>query len=270
MEFTSSARLRCAVVASTVTAASLLALNPVHAAPSPQVQTFDSGGTHRFTVPEGVSEIQVVAVGAGGGGGGGGGNNGGPLSGGGGSGGGGAALVSCRISVRGGSILFLEVGEGGVGGRGGSGKYSNGGSGEEGESTSVSSFAGTTLMSAKAGGQGWGGEGSGNIQSGYGGADSGQGTAEKSWCEGDDVKRLSGHRGERGGDGSRNAPGAGGSGGKPVRYPDTCRGAGRGGYGGHGAGKSGGVNPQQEPAGNGTRGNDGCLVLTYTANSAPS
>lgn len=264
-----SARLRCVVVASTVTAASLLSLNPAPAAPAPQVKTFDSGGMHLFTVPQGVSEIQVVAVGAGGGGGGGGGNNGGPLSGGGGSGGGGAARVSCRISVQGGSTLYLEVGEGGIGGKGGSGKYSNGDSGEEGESTSVS-VTGTVLVSAKHGWQGWGGEGSGNIQSGNGGAESGQGTAEKSWCVGDDIERLSGHRGDRGQDGSRNRPGAGGSGGKPARYPDTCRGAGRGGYGGHGAGLSGGVDPQQEPAGNGTRGNDGCLVLTYAANAASS
>ncbi|MEW2297236.1 hypothetical protein ABZ719_31805 [Streptomyces sp. NPDC006743] len=178
--------------------------------------------------------------------------------------------MSCRISVQSGSTLSLEVGEGGIGGKAGSGKYSNGGSGWDGSSTGVAVNRFTVLVSAKHGWHGWGGEGSGNIQSGYGGADSGQGTAEESWCVGDDVERLSGHRGTRGEDGVRNTRGTGGSGGKPARYPDTCRGAGRGGYGGHGAGNSGGSVPRQEPAGKGTSGNDGCVVLTYTANAASS
>ncbi len=83
---------------------------------TPTTQTFTYAGSEQtFTVPGGVSSIQVVAIGAGGGG----------TSG---AAGGEAADVSGSVTVTPGQTLYIEVGGEGEGGPGGAGGF-NGGAG---------------------------------------------------------------------------------------------------------------------------------------------
>src|SRR3990167_1995468 len=91
---------------------SLLLLLP-QAAFAAGSQTYSTPGTYTFTVPFGVTQLKVVAVGGGGGGGSGGGGWG---SGGGGGCGGGVA--GGAISVTPGQVGPLYVGYGGAGGNG--------------------------------------------------------------------------------------------------------------------------------------------------------
>ncbi|MFC5662292.1 hypothetical protein ACFP3U_04775 [Kitasatospora misakiensis] len=259
--------LACAA-ASAATVTSLLSPGVAAAAPATHTETFDSPGRTSFTVPEGVHSIQLLALGGGGGGGGGGGNSGGSLSGGGGGGGGSSAAVMCSFAVKGGEKITIDVGKGGAGGNGG--WRSNGAIGENGSPSVVHVPQGGTTKVAYAanGGWAWGGEQSGVFGSGDGGGHGTGGSATDSRCEGTDVKRVSGHNGERGADGSRNHTGVGGNFGAPAAYPDTCRGAGAGGYGGEGGGNHGDPTPHQESAKAGSAGDGGCVVLTYTVATA--
>ncbi|WP_411084771.1 hypothetical protein [Streptomyces sp. cmx-18-6] len=71
-----------------------------------------------------------------------------------------------------------------------------------------------------------------------------------------------GKSGASGEDASRNHPRQGGTAGETSgRACDAF--AGEGGYGGKGAGNSGGHQPTQEPSKDGTGGHGGCVALTY-------
>ncbi|MFF1423095.1 hypothetical protein [Streptomyces sp. NPDC058280] len=259
---------RRAVALSAVAVTSLLSpsVTSTASASSAEVQTFKHTGDHTFTVPEHVSRIHVVALGGGGGGAGGGGYNNGPLTGGGGGGGGGAASASCTITVTPGQTLHLTVGKGGVGGK--AAKTDTGWLGKDGAATTIG-IDGSKLVAADYGDRGHGGDGSGTFGSGNGGSGGKGGNPKNGLCEGTDPSLLAGQKGEGGGDGSRNSRGVGGSGGRPALYPETCRGAGLGGYGGAGAGVSG-PHGQRELATPGTNGHGGCVVLTYTADAPAS
>lgn len=260
---------RRAVALSAVTIASLL--SPSFActasASSAEVQTFDHAGDHTFTVPEHVSRIQVEALGGGGGGAGGGGYNDGSLTGGGGGGGGGAASASCTLTVTPGQLLFLTVGKGGVGGK--AAETETGWLGEDGTATTIGVGVAGRNVVADYGDRGHGGEGSGTVKSGDGGSGGKGGNPDNGQCEGADPSLLAGAWGDGGKDGSRNSRGIEGRGGTPAIYPETCRGAGRGGSGGTGAGVSG-AHGQRALATPGEEGADGCVVLTYTADAPAS
>ncbi|MCX4489997.1 hypothetical protein OG890_39615 [Streptomyces anulatus] len=230
------------------------------------MQTFKNAGDHSFTVPEHVSQIRIEAVGGGGGGAGGGGHNNGSLTGGGGGGGGGASAASCTLTVTPGQTLHLNVGEGGVGGK--AAETNTGWLGKNGTATTIS-VDGSKPVSADYGDRGHGGDGSNSTGSGYGGSGGKGGNPKNGLCEGADSSLLAGENGKGGDDGSRNSRGSGGMGGDSALYPETCRGAGVGGSGGTGAGVSG-PHDQRELATPGTNGNDGCVVLTYTADAPTS
>jgi hypothetical protein len=266
MKFIPSSGPRRAVLVSAMAAVSLLSPGTASAAPAAEGQTFASPGGHTFIVPQGVSRIRIVALGGGGGGGGGGGNNDGPLSGGGGGGGGSSAVVSCLIPVVSGSTISLTVGSGGKGGKGGTGRKNNGAWGGNGSSTTVG-IGGNTLASAEHGWEGPGGDASGYGGSGDGTRGGGGGGAAASRCEGTDRTITPGNGGKDGQAGGRNNPGLGGDGGTPPQRPDTCPGAGVGGYGGIGAGN---YNRRQFPYSPGTEVHDGCVVLTYTTDAGSS
>ncbi|MEU4213226.1 glycine-rich domain-containing protein [Streptomyces sp. NPDC026206] len=258
---------RCAVVVSAVMAASLLSPSTASAA---EVQMFGSPGEYTFTVPEGVSQVHVAAVGGGGGGGGGGGNNNGTLSGGAGGGGGSGAVASCDIEVRPGETFTIMVGSGGAGGGGGSGRRGNGASGEEGDDSVVfiSRYPGPrALVNAAGGDQGSGGQGSGSFSSGYGGSGGAGGAVTRSWRRGDRRNVKPGKAGHRGDNGYRNDPGQAGFG---APTSEICPGHGGGGNGRRGAGNFSGVEPEprQESSLPGDAGDNGCAVLTYTPNAS--
>lgn len=266
MKLIPSSGPRCAVLMSAIAAASLLSPGMASAAPTAEVRTFASPGEHTFPVPQGVSQIRILALGGGGGGGGGGGNDDGALTGGGGGGGGGSAVVSCLIRVDSGSTISLTVGSGGSGGKGGSGQGNDGDWGGNGSNTTVG-IGGNTLASAEHGWEGPGGNASVWSGSGNGTRGGGGGGEAASRCEGTDRTITPGNGGGGGGEGFRNNPGLEGRRGEPAQYPDTCRGSGVGGLGGRGAGK---FNKRQLPSDPGTKGYDGCVVLTYATDAASS
>ncbi|WP_329375103.1 glycine-rich domain-containing protein [Streptomyces sp. NBC_01483] len=266
MEFIPSSRPRRAVLVSAMAAASLLSPGTASAAPAAEVQTFTSVGKHTFTVPKGVSQIRIVALGGGGGGGGGGGNDGGSLSGGGGGGGGSSAVVSCLIPVKSGSKISLTVGSGGSGGKGGS--DDNGDWGANGTNTTVG--IGGILASAEHGWEAGGGNASNWLMSGGSTRGGGGGGAAASRCAGNDRTITPGNGGEGGEAGSSNYRGRGGHGAEAPQSPESCPAAGIG-QGGIGAGNLGAANPGHQVSSNpGTEGHDGCVVLTYTTDVSSS
>ncbi|MEU7062897.1 hypothetical protein [Streptomyces sp. NPDC046161] len=273
MQLLSGFRRAALVVAAMVPL--VAAPGPASAAPTAVVKAFGSPGQHEFTVPAGVTEIHVTAVGAGAGGSGGGGNNGGILSGAGGGGGGAGATVACTVRVEGGDRLVVVVGQGGAGGDGGTGKDHNGASGKDGATSGLLKMVDFPLSGlqpvdevvAPPGRAGNGGEASGNVRSGYGGSGGAGGQAKRALCHGSDPLIRDGGTGESGHDAYKNRPGVGGNGGgtTPRRIQHCPLIAGAGGDGGQGAGNSGGRGAHQLPSKPGTHGRLGCVVLTYTA-----
>jgi hypothetical protein len=272
MKFLASAVPQSAVLLSVTAAASLLLPTSVVAAPAPApaptVKTFHSPGQIYFKVPKGVSQVEVNVVGSGGGGGGGGGNDKDDLTGSGGGGGGSAAGVSCVLPVQGGRAMILWVAKGGQGGTAGNGRDKDGFSGGDGNRTTLA--YGSKRVSAEGGKGGRGGDASGKFRSGYGVSGGKGGNGGKGVCEGRDGKKTSGTDGSASKEASKNNPTAGAFPGASPLNLKTCTMAGAGGYGGQGAGSSGGGAPVQEDSNPGKPGYNGCVVLTYTAKTGTS
>ncbi|MER7501705.1 hypothetical protein AB0L05_34090 [Nonomuraea pusilla] len=209
-------------------------LPPAHAARAHSV-TYSTPGTYTFTVPPGITRIDVAAT-AGGGGGGGSMAGAFPVPGDGGGGGGGATTVRCSLAVGPGGVLTLDVAAGGAAGQpsrwGGKGDYS------------VVTVGSTRAVFVAGGFGGWPPE-----PGGQGGA-----PAAGNCDGGTRVTIAGGVAGAPGGRGGFHGHGgAGGAAGQPV--PSTCPdGTGRG-----GDGAAGGVFTGYA----GNAGGNGCVVLTY-------
>lgn len=127
-------------------------------------QIFTSNGT--FTVPAGVSYVDVIVVGGGGGGGGSGGGATGMRSGGSG-GGGGAPIVRSTVAVTPSGTCVVTIGAGAAGGAGGTAGGAGAGSvGANGSNGSSSSFVGASQTIVGSGGAGGGGGGGANAAGG--------------------------------------------------------------------------------------------------------
>jgi hypothetical protein len=190
---------------------------------------FTTPGSYTWTVPAGVSSIQIVATGGGGGGGGMWGVGAGQV-------GGAGAVVTSTLNVTAGQVLSLVVsGGGGTGasGPGSGGGYTCGAGGGGGGSSNVDS--GTTDQII-AGGGGGGGSCNNATNGGSGGGTGGAGGA------GGTTSRASG--------GSGGAGGIGGAGGGGMRFGTGVRGS----DGSGGAGGGGGNNSVSYPGGSGGSG----------------
>jgi hypothetical protein len=259
--------------------------------------TYSTAGSYTFTVPAGITSLQIVATGAGGGGGGLWGTHAGSV-------GGAGALVTSTIAVTGGQALTLVVGGGGGGGADGpasGGGYTCGAGGGGGGSTNIAvgtayqiiaggGGGGGSCNQGTAGGSGGGVNGAGgagatkNSRTGGSGGANGVGGSGGNDGMGDFGPSGSNGTGGPGGIGGENSSaypgGAGGAGvGSGVGGVDSnsdLSGGGGGGYGGGGSGTQatgggagGSVGPagtQYAAGGNGgasaTAGGDGSIVIT--------
>ena len=205
------------------------AVTSVQVSCTSNVLSFTTVGAATWTVPAGVTSVQIVATGGGGGGGG---TGGGYIGGLGGNGG----VVTATLTVSPGDVLNLFVGGGGgAGGNGGSSYYGGGAGG--GGSSNVN---GGTTNQVIAGG---GGGGSGATNSTCNGGDANGGSADCSSV------------GNAGYGGSGGAGGIGGVGGNDGFDPAAAT----GGNGNGGAGGLGGANGSIAggSAGDGTGGGSG-------------
>jgi hypothetical protein len=260
--------------------------------------SYSTAGSYTFTVPTGITSLQVVATGAGGGGGGLFGTN--P-----GSAGGAGAVVTSTIAVTAGQSLTLVVGGGGGGGTdgpGSSGSYTCGAGGGGGGSTNIA--VGTAYQIIAGGGGGGGSCNNGTAGGSGGGVNGAGGAGATKYSQTGGSGGANGVGGAGGNDGMGDfgvsgADGAGGPGGVGgsnggTTYPGGVGGAGvgsgaggadgnndlsgggGGGYGGGGSGTQatgGGAGGSVGPAGtqyaaaaNGgtsaTAGGDGSIVIT--------
>ncbi len=261
--------------------------------------TFAVPGTYTWTVPAGVSAVQIVATGGGGGGGGTWGSHAGQT-------GGGGAVVTSTLSVTAGQVLTLVVGGGGGAGAIGPGSgngYTCGAGGGGGGSSTVDAGGASQIIagggggggscnSATAGGSGGGSEGAGGnggaIQyeatggsGGVGGVGGAGGVAEEDGSGFAGSNGSGGAGGVGGNNGGQYPGGAGGSGTGAgtggIDSQNNLAGGGGGGYGGGGTGTrpgtGGGAGGSTGPAGttyapasNGggsaANGGDGSIVIT--------
>ena len=205
-----------------------------------RTQTFTASGT--FTVPAGVTEVQVALIVGGGGGGGGAGVSYGGA-------GGGAAQVKFLQTVSGltaGEQIPVTVGAGGAGGAGGSGQS---GCGSRGSSGGTSSFGAYITSNGGSGGSGSGCSGG----TGVGGASGDRATAMKGSAGTYTQTTISSGYGI-GGNGGANIVGYGGSGGGSASIGESGLGIGTGGGGG-GASKDNSTSSWiQKPGGAGANG----------------
>jgi large repetitive protein len=243
-------------------------------------------GSYNWTVPVGVTSVQVVAIGGGGGGS-------GPTTGGAGQSGGSGAQVNATLSVTPGQIIALVVGGGaapGIGGAGGACGTGGGGGGATtldvgnadqiiaGGGGGAGSYCGDgTASYAGPGGDGGGAGGAGSTG---GGAGASGGTGGSGGIGGTGSVAGGNGSGGAGGTGGSNGPYLGGIGGSGAGSgtggtAPAMAGGGGGGYGGGGAGtieQSGGAGGSTGPAGvsysaasNGgpvtINGGDGSIVL---------
>ena len=272
-------------------------VNTVAVSCSTNPTTFSAAGNYTWTVPIGVTSVQIVATGGGGGGGGMYGTN--PSQ-----PGGAGALVTSTLAVTGGQILNLTVGGGGGSGSNGpgtAGSYTCGAGGGGGGSSNVDAGSGVEIFAGGGGGGGGcnnataGGAGGG---SGGVGSDGGAGFQASGGHGGSGglggLGATPGRHGSYGVNGSNGSGGAGGHGGAnggslPGGSGGTSvgtgtggsagnglSGGGGGGYGGGGSGTQatgGGAGGSTGPAGslyapasNGgasaTNGGDGSIVIT--------
>jgi hypothetical protein len=189
------------------------------------IVSYTTAGSSNWTVPAGVTSVQVVAIGGGGG-------SGGVLYEGSGSPGGGGALVTATLSVTSGQVIVLVVGGGGGAGAASPTTSCTGGGGGGG----ASSIDAGNPDQIIAGGGGGGGGCYGPAYGGSGGAANGGGGA--------------GGRDDIGGSG-----GGGGSGGTGAAGGNPY--AGSGGNGSGGPGGTGGDNSGALPGGAGGSGAGG-------------
>lgn len=239
--------------------------------------SFTTPGSYTWTVPAGVSSIQIVAIGAGGGGGGMWGTNAGRV-------GGAGAIVASTRSVTAGQVLNLVVGGGGgtgASGPGSGGSYTCGAGGGGGGSSNVDSGTTDQIIAGGGGGGGScnnatnGGSGGGTGGAGGAGGATGIATGGSGGTGGiggaGGVGRLSSN-GVRGSDGSGGAGGNGGnnSGSYPGGLGGSGVGAGIGGIngtnnlaGGGGGGYGGGGTGTRPGTGGGAGGSTGPAGSTY-------
>ena len=184
-----------------------------------QIQIFDVPGSYSFTVPSGVTSMEVLVVGGGGGG--------GQVIGGG--GGAGGLIYNSAYSVSGGQTLSITVGGGGAGAVANNAAYSPGVSGSQGGNSVLSGGSGGTLTAVGGGGganyngnSSVGGSGGGG---GAGGSGSGPsaGTAGQGNTGGtrDSSSNNGGGGGGAGGAGVSGGSGSGGTGGAGLSYSIT-------------------------------------------------
>jgi len=242
------------------------------------VTSYTTPGTYSFTVPDGVSSLQIIATGGGGGGGGASGQvYAGPL-------GGAGATVTSTLSVTAGQVLSLVVGGGGHGGISGGGtgtNYTCGSGAGGGGASSVDAGDADQIIAGGGGGGGacvsdaaggdaggpngaGGSGGAGDVDTAaFGGADGtgGTGAAVLFGSNGNTGGSGDGGAGGEGGNNGPMAGGAGGSGSGTASGGDAnaydLAGGGGGGYGGGGSGASG--------SGGGAGGSIGPSGTTYAA-----
>lgn len=258
--------------------------------------SFTLPGTYTWTVPAGVTSVQVVATGGGGGGG-------GTTSYAAGQAGGAGAVVSSTLAVAAGQVFNIVVGAGGGAGTsppngscasgGGGGGASSLDAGSTGQVIAGGGGAGGGCNNATPGGSGGGTNGAGGnggaiggIFTGGSGGSGGIGGAGGSGMFGSGGAAGGNGNGGAGGGGGHNGPypgGAGGSGsGTGTGGNDTnndLAGGGGGGYGGGGSGAMGGTGggaggsggpagttfvPGPNGGASATNGGDGSLVITNT------
>jgi hypothetical protein len=253
------------------------------------VVSYTTPGSYNWTVPAGVTTVQVVAIGAGGGG------AGATPAAGPGQPGGSGAYVTATLSVAQGQVIALVVGGGaGAGAAGPGGACGTGGGGGGASSIDVGN-ADQIIAGGGGGGGGYCGQngmfagGSGGGVGGAGGA-GGNGSSFGGAGGSDGIGGLGGQGANTGGNGSGGPGGAGGSNGTSLlggaagsgaglgaggNALDTAGGGG-GGYGGGGAGgqfQSGGAGGSIGPSGTGysaasnagaaaTIGGNGSIVLS--------
>lgn len=249
------------IASSTITKGNL---NLTSVIPTFQSQTFTSNST--FTVPAGVTRLEVYGRGGAGGGGGAGGAAGGT-----GSGGGGGGVASypelATLGVSPGDVLTVTVGAGGAGGVGGETGF-DGAAGSRGSNTIVGAL---TFRGAKGGGGGasnaGGGGGStpdtfyGNKGGGGGasGGFNGDGGQDSIWNSGGAGGSGSGTGGGGGGGGASDGAGGAGAAASNVSINNGTAGAANSGAGGGGGGGRGGATGKGGDGGNG--GSGGAIVL---------
>ncbi|MGW2393772.1 glycine-rich domain-containing protein [Streptomyces lydicamycinicus] len=285
----SKGRRRSAVAVALVLAAGGLAFVPASAhaqpsAPAPVVETFGNPGLTEFTVPAGVDQLTVEAIGAGGGGGGGGRAR-DDVGARGGSGGGGGARVRCQLPVSPGQMFNVVVGKGGAGGKpdllygpeqiweratpGAPGSMGTGLMAQQGYYSPIN-FSTGVMVSGGVGGDyaldhrtALGSGGGFLVGAGNAGGNTWKCAVEKKKLP--PLGAWAGSNGGEGHDGSLNYGGAGGSGGLPGDFwsdtlPRGCpfQTVGRGAGGGKGAA------PGATSAEWGGKGGDGCVAITYT------
>ncbi len=257
-----------------------------------QSLSYSTAGSYTFTVPVGVTSLQIVATGAGGGGGGMWGTNAGTV-------GGAGAVVTSTIAVTSGQLLSLVVGGGGGSGTNGPGtsnQFTCGTGGGGGGSTNVVNYivaggggGGSSCNQVTAGGSGGGANGAGGAGAGQfgrvggsGGANGVGGTGGNDGM-GDYGVNGSDGAGGPGGTGGFNGPYVGGTGGSGVGSgaggadnSNDLAGGGGGGYGGGGSGvrgSGGGAGGSVGPSGtqyapgtnggaSGSAGSDGSVVIS--------
>jgi len=213
--------------------------------------SFTTAGSYSFTVPAGITSLQIVATGAGGGGGG--------LSGTyAGSAGGAGAVVTGSLSVTAGQVLTLFVGGGGGNGTNGPGDsngYTCGTGGGGGGSSNVDAGNADQIIAGGGGGGGAcngtaGGDGGGTAGAGGNGASQYSSLGGSGGTNGIGGAGGNDGMGDLGITGSNGSGGPGGSGGYNGPYP--------GGAGGSGAGGgSGGVDNNNDLSGGGGGGYGG-------------
>lgn len=238
---------------------------------------FDSGGTHEWTAPTGITSVNVACWGGSGGG-----ADGSGSDTGGGGGGAGAYAVSTGISVTAGNKYFVVVGVGGNGAIYSAGVATGGtdssfdstvvvaDGGGAGNSDGTAGVGGTIANSTGdteyAGGDGGTGA---SVNSGGGGGGGGAGGPDGA---GDNGNNASGETSGTGGDGDAGSGGAGGA--ITVAGGDSVKGGGGGGGAGVGAssggsgGFYGGGGGGGQEINNGGAGSVGACTITYTFGGA--
>lgn len=222
-------------------------------------QIFTSSGS--FTVPVGVTQIFVTAVGGGAGGGGGGGNTSSGGAGGGGGGGQGQQTVKQAITVAPAQVLTITIGAAGNGASGGTSGGTTGSTGGAGGNTTLTGSSPTVSITMTGGSPGSGGvgnSGTGITASGAGGQ-SGAGSTIGGGSTGGAPSVAGGTLPGSGGSGGATIFGAGGA----CRI-GTSGGAGSSGIG-YGSGGSGGTGGASSAAagGNGGNGVAGAVLIEW-------
>lgn len=222
------------------------------------VLSYTTPGSYTWTVPDGVTSIQVVAIGGGGGHGS--------------ANGGGGGVVTAILSVTAGDTLALDVGGGGGGRAGGGSSNVNAGAANQiiaGGGGGSGGGAGGNSTGGHGGGAGSGSGSNGNAGNptagdGGSGGTGGAGGPSGGGNAGGAGGNGNGGRGGAGGDGGAGGIGGAGAGTGGAGGNECCGGGGGGGYGG-GGGAGSGIGGDGGGGGGGSTGPVGA-VFTVGAN----